>query len=318
MAKFDPIPTVGLNDFVALEKCDHDLQEMIMPIVATGDSQVFPLGTGFVISHDGLLMTAKHVIEEHLAGMACNRESGDLYEVTGLYAMYISKEVNSDNSNFGGLWPIQYAWYSKELDIAFCWLQKMFKNNKPYTFSKLISLSPGLPQVGQNIMGFGYHKSKSDNFLEINPQKASFEYKHEPCFTSGRVKTIYHVKRDSFNLNFPCFETDARFAPGMSGGPIFDGATGGVCGVICSSFSGDEADGYISYVSMIWPALGTSIQVASEDDPVPKDLLIYDLCKQGYIKTDASIEDIEVIVGENNTRTIKIKNNLPSIQSSSC
>ena len=240
------MPNVGTNDFVALDKFGHDLQQIIMPIVATGDNQVFPLGTGFVISHDGLMITAKHVIEEHATGLACDRKSDNMYTVTGLYAMYISNELNPDNSNFGGLWPIQHAWYSKEIDIAYCWLRKMIKNNRPYTLSKALSLSPGIPQVGQPILGFGYHKSVIKKIQEVDSQKCIINYGHEPSFTSGHIKTLYKAKRDSFNLNFPCFETNAKFTPGMSGGPILNGATGGVCGVICSSFSGDEIDGHIS------------------------------------------------------------------------
>jgi hypothetical protein len=61
-------------------------------------------------------------------------------------------------------------------------------------------------------------------------------------------------------LQFPCFRTDARFDPGMSGGPVFNNSTGHLCGVICSSMPGTTNDaGHLSYASSLWPVTGTQI-----------------------------------------------------------
>lgn len=53
-------------------------------------------------------------------------------------------------------------------------------------------------------------------------------------------------------LQFPCFRTNARFKPGMSGGPVL-GENGKIIGIICSGwdFGGVGEDiGYASLVSM--------------------------------------------------------------------
>lgn len=117
---------------------------------------------------------------------------------------------------------------------------------------------------------------------------------------------MYPLKRDSARLPFPCFHTNARFDHGMSGGPIIN-ERGDVRGVVCSSFPlVEDNPEYISYGSLIWPALGTSIEVAMSEGARPEMLLVYDLIERGFVLTDKTISSIKAELKSGGQRTVSI------------
>jgi hypothetical protein len=85
-------------------------------------------------------------------------------------------------------------------------------------------------------------------------------------------------------LPFPCFEIEARFDPGMSGGLVIDEA-GAVCGLICASLQHSDVNAPpISYVASLWPILKTAIS-ANRGDGYAKDVSypVIDLAIDGLI-----------------------------------
>jgi hypothetical protein len=117
------------------------------------------------------------------------------------------------------------------------------------------------PVVGSRIVGFGYHSSKISLGVET-PEQITVEWFDSPATTVGEVIEIHHKQRDSSMLPFPCFQTNARFEHGMSGGPVFN-ESGELCGLICSGFPPDD-NTYTSYAVSIWPALGTELDLPYE------------------------------------------------------
>lgn len=113
-------------------------------------------------------------------------------------------------------------------------------------------INPFPPSNGAIIAGFGYRKGKIsstydvDNTLHINLQD-------DPIASVGIVNQVHEKQVDTFLKPFPCYQVNARFDPGMSGGPVFD-ENGNLCGIICSGIEcsriGEEP---ISYVSTLWP-----------------------------------------------------------------
>lgn len=71
-------------------------------------------------------------------------------------------------------------------------------------------------------------------------------------------------------LPFPCFEIEARFDAGMSGGMVID-EMGAVCGLICASRTTSEATAPVSYVTTLWPMLRTVIS-ADRGDRYPRSI----------------------------------------------
>ncbi|MBD2129014.1 serine protease [Microcoleus sp. ZQ-A2] len=52
------------GNFSPLTEFGHVIQQVVMPIVAKVYDRLIPIGTGFVIAPDGLMMTAAHVLIE--------------------------------------------------------------------------------------------------------------------------------------------------------------------------------------------------------------------------------------------------------------
>ena len=104
-------------------------------------------------------------------------------------------------------------------------------------------------------------------------------------YQNGEVKEIYALHRDS-KMNFPCYQVNARFDGGMSGGPVFND-NGHMCGIICSNippYSKDEE--HISYVASLWPLMATTIS-ANRKGNYPREIHypVYDLAKDSIIHT---------------------------------
>jgi hypothetical protein len=78
------------SEFVKVGPFPHPTQKSIMPVVAYRDGEIRPLGTGFAISNHGLVMTARHVIDEALkiTGWESNKpaSSAEGWWVGALYA----------------------------------------------------------------------------------------------------------------------------------------------------------------------------------------------------------------------------------------
>jgi hypothetical protein len=125
------------------------------------------------------------------------------------------------------------------------------------------------------------------------------DYSQQTAYAPGSIVEVYPLRRDSGMLNFPCFRTNARFEPGMSGGPIFN-ESGSVCGVICSSMPPNEDDPqWLSYGSLIRPAMATQIAFSATEHH-----LLYELAVNGYVATDASLATLSVSINERGERVI--------------
>jgi hypothetical protein len=131
------------------------------------------------------------------------------------------------------------------------------------------------PNIGDEVDGFGYHSSYT------TPLNGSIDWHTSPASSSGVVRAVHLEKRDCARLQFPCFQTTARFDGGMSGGGVFNKA-GRLCGIICSSLppTADEPEiEYASYVSLLWPALGVPVDELYDNPPVAAPYTLFDLAK---------------------------------------
>ncbi|WP_293369405.1 serine protease [Nevskia sp.] len=266
-----------------------------MTLFTIVEEKVVPVGTGFMISPDGLMMTAKHVIDEAIARFDRHKKaSGKYYDCCELYALLVDteRELNDPRNSLGAIIPVYKIWRTIELDIAYCFLHPIQRNGVRYTFS-VAKLSPGIPKLGSKVLGFGYYKMEGGIIVESGDFKRS-NYSQNTAFTRGVITEVHRVQRDAAMLRFPCFRTDARFDAGMSGGPIFNDF-GSVCGVICSSFeSVTNPPQYTSYGSLIWPALGTALDEYDDDNRLIRSVTAFELAQKDIISCDETLSMISL------------------------
>lgn len=111
-------------------------------------------------------------------------------------------------------------------------------------------LNVATPQRGTHVVAYGFTKTR----LEQNPSDSlAYTLTHSFRRVEGTITAVHFPMRDQAGMPFPCFEVDADFEPGMSGGPVFNDR-GQVCGVI------SRGGGFsVSWASVLWPAFGISV-----------------------------------------------------------
>lgn len=289
-------------DFILHPTFGAPLQRLVMPIIAKVYDRLVPVGTGFVIQAGGLMLTAKHALDYAREQAVPRRtETGEFAPYVDLYALYAANETHPPN-HIGGFWPIDRMWLHKRLDIAVCRLKPARHQGKRVTWGNL-AISPGLPTEGAEVWAYGYFGMSGVGGLG-DDGKETIRYRQAAAFTRGVVVKVHSDYRDRAMLNFPCFRTDARFDPGMSGGPVFN-KNGVVCGVVCSSSppaGGD--DKHLSYASLIWPALGIEIEkYPKTGDP----RRLWDYAKDGYIHTDDTFSLVHMLADGKGGHVIAIQ-----------
>jgi hypothetical protein len=109
-------------------------------------------------------------------------------------------------------------------------------------------------------------------------------WNEKPTTSRGTVTEIYPDRRDSVMLNFPSFQTNARFEPGMSGGPIFS-ELGELVGIVCTGLASDGSVEPVSTATSLWPLMGLGLWIKLEGDPEDMEYSVRDLADRGIVHT---------------------------------
>jgi hypothetical protein len=282
----------GFHSLQDLGQPDHRIRRAVLTLFVENNSGPIPIGTAFAVTSTGLLMTAAHNIAHIRKNLGRPKQA---------YVLYMTDQVLVNDEDVvvavsARKWPITTVW-TENIDIGFCWLKAPSTLDiDPLSELSPFVLSPAMPPVGSSILAFGHYNMQrvSNNTIE------SLSFAQDDAFTTGTVTDLFPEGRDRGMLSFPCFQTDARFEHGMSGGPVINEA-GAVCGVICSSLPPDEEyPGHISYVSAIWPAMRMLLPprgatTASLATPLVIDSVGMDVkLGEDRIRVDGSIAQVTV------------------------
>jgi hypothetical protein len=159
------------------------------------------------------------------------------------------------------------------------------------------------PSRSETTFGIGYYGMKGDIITQTEDGHCVIKYAERTALTTGQITEVYPEKRDMAMAPWPCFRTDARFEHGMSGGPIINEHGG-----VCSGVSGiEDSEGYISFGSLLWLALGIQLELASGDGAKPEKVSLYDLIQKGYVDSDETIANVKVVVEQSGKRTVFVR-----------
>lgn len=223
------------------------ITEFALALASKRGDSYWASGTAVVVAPH-LAITAKHVVEDHWTrNEGPWPESGDVVGELSILAFQVPPDGDAC------LWAVHRIWNSPHTDISFLKLVPASAPAASYRWRHLtINALP--PAPGSQITAFGYHASTI-------AAGAPVDWRHEASNSFGCVVEVHEERRDSVLRNYPCFATDARFDGGMSGGPVFNEA-GELCGLVCSGIAPfDESERHTSYVTTLWPILGTSIDL---------------------------------------------------------
>lgn len=226
----------------------------VVPLLWQADGQWVSLGSAFFVA-PGLAITAAHVVKDWTA-------EGSDDTVIPVTAVQVIDGVAYS-------WAVDRVYVEWPSDIAFVVFKKpAWWGDGP---SQITTAFPRLnmhpPVPGDVIRAVGYPGSHvDDGVLTVYPSESLTRVREVQIKTPLRIRPTSYV------------ELDGEIRGGMSGGPCFDEA-GRVVG-ICSKgwdFLDDEPDQTpISYMALIWPAMGRRIE-HYQREPFP----VWDLFRGG-------------------------------------
>jgi hypothetical protein len=278
-----------------LTPLNSPISEIGIPLAAgTTAENVYPGGSAVFVA-PGIALTATHVLEEF-----CERFQGaGLYDCGGKFDFTVQSRQVIQNGTRTVLWKVTDFWVAEPLDICVVGLSPREELPRDYVW-RLPRLELIPPACGSAIAGFGFPRSQ----VTGKTHDGGAILKAFPTTTRGEVVTIHHEIRDTSSLPFPCFRTNARFDPAMSGGPVFNDS-GKLCGIICSSIPPYlEEDDHISYASLIWPAMGIPINSSLRPDLSEGAFPLIQLADAGFMEV-LSREKLS-LPGQGDIRTIRL------------
>lgn len=240
--EFQPISGIGEQDLWALNG-------LIVAIGFIDDQKQQVIGSGVMVA-PGLCLTATHVLE----GMT---NQPFLYSFVNKSALRIWIVEDFHTQEFKvELVPFQ-ALKSRFSDVCIisCSPFSSFADSQPIFFGQI---QANIPKIGERLWTVGYREKSNDGV----PTIGSFD-------SSGLVTELYYDGRGS-HIKGPCVEVGMSVLGGMSGGAVFN-SEGKIVGVITSGLDeGDNASG-LTYVSLVWPALLSTVHAPWPENHWPNE-----------------------------------------------
>lgn len=259
------------------------VQSVVLPLAVINSSSVEYVGTCFNILPAGLFVTAKHVIDE---AMAIKNRRTDTW--IGISWTAPGTPIDKKRGLVSEFFEVRTVSHADIPDVALVEIEPNKVGEAKLFPSLSLDLRP--PSSTSRIFACGYTKMDL-NWVRIEGGVQTVDVIAAVHAARGEVVELHPDGRDSFSINFPAFRADSRFVGGMSGGPVINEASGGVCGLVCSGFAGesDEVE-HISYATMAVSMLGLGIPGdCSGDEP---GRLLYDLVSDGSVRCEGGLENI--------------------------
>ena len=274
MAEVEPEEPIRLSaagtNFLNLDPLPARVIRAVVPLaevrIIEGTPVPFPIGTDFAIAEalearQSLLVTARHNITERTV----KREAD-------LMVLFPKKEsVGTRRHDLQGSIVTGVSMADSLSDVALLIVTMDEDSARP----SILNLGSEAPIVGANCLALGYSKMHLDEPVDLRAGAWI-----DLSTSRGRIERVHSSGRDRVMVNFPAFRTNARYASGMSGGPVI-GESGRVIGVVstCMELKDDESVPQTSYSALIGGILELRIPIAGD-----RELSIPDLIVSGRVK----------------------------------
>ena len=235
-------------------------------VVERENWQLDVIGTATLIAGH-LAVTARHVLEHAIRTFGANQKNDKEIEITG-YALRLYQVLPGPRYR---IWNVHSAWScSSDIAVLHLGIDRTSSPDEAIEW-KQPPLRALPPPIGQHVVAFGYREGNI-NVTQSSDGTHHIDLNDRPTTSIGLVKQVYPNGRDRVMLPFPCFEIEARFDPGMSGGMVID-ETGSLCGLICAALQNSDPDALpVSYATALWPMLTTVISV-DRGDKYPRGVM---------------------------------------------
>ena len=191
---------------------DSPITKIGLPLIAVRGSEEAHLQGSACLIASWLAITASHVIagySRHFDG----KEADPGYSERS-YELLTYVPAN-DGKTVLPLF-VGPVWYNDGTDIAVLQLVPGGPISPDHVWAiPTLGLLP--PKEGSHVAAFGYPRSSVSM-----KAPSDFEVRTDASTSYGTVIRVHDERRDLGLLKFPCFETNARFDGGMSGGPIME------------------------------------------------------------------------------------------------
>jgi S1-C subfamily serine protease len=252
---------------------EQPIHQVCVALCAFRDGVYRPSGTGVVLHKRGLAITAKHVIKDFLREFEGITDTNEDRHVEGTFNL---QALSIQPNNEAIVFDVRQTWLCPNTDIALLKLIPAQKSENA-ELKHSAHFNYRIPSIGDRVVAFGYPRT------DVLKRPGETKWMLNPHTSVGTVQEIHYQRRDSSMLNFPCYRTNSRFDPSMSGGPVFNDS-GQVCGIVCTGIDLEDDEGHTSYVAALWPLLGTRITANRIDRPIGSTWQVLSLYEDGLLQ----------------------------------
>lgn len=242
----------------SLGSTSTSLKHSIVPVVALvdGANHLRVIGTAFVISASGLVMTAAHVLldpEDSGYGDATDDNGAVRFDrhlqmgvllplPSSLYGRGAVRFAPFKDCKFWGGWRRSPLFHERDrvdfdTDVAICRLPP-----HPSGAYQPLNLSLRSVAISEQVFAVGYAEM-ADIPVRYEGDTVVLSHFAQDLFVSvGTTTAVHHdnAQTRSVSTPGPCFEFDAKIPGKMSGAPILGGDGAVIRGVVSRSFSGER------------------------------------------------------------------------------
>ena len=261
------MPEIG--EVAIIEGFPHATQRGIGPVIVEERRSIRGVGTAFSFGTRGLWGTAKHVADEldregarRLTEEEKTDPLGRLREpaIDGrerkIGCVYAAETGDGDRELIGGpLWASAVG-SSEDFDTAVLWTPTPTNEEGKALPIACLVLDISTPRRGDEVLAIGYPKQK---WTKMEDENDPHDYSVDQSYRMSRgvvEEVTYYQPSGLQNLyKGPKLQCSAPFLEGMSGGPVINLRTGGICAIASSGMPKNEHNPAYSTATLSWTLL---------------------------------------------------------------